>query len=53
MALDQVEATYVCQQLIDKVRMHNGDLCLLWHNTSINQTDYHKSLYPELLLSLR
>lgn len=53
MALDQVEATYVCQQLIEKVRMHNGDLCLLWHNTSINQTDYHKSLYPELLLSLR
>lgn len=53
MALDQVEATYVCQQLIDKVRMHNGDLCLLWHNTSINQTDYHKSLYPELLCSLR
>lgn len=53
MALDQVEATYVCQQLIDKVRMHNGDLCLLWHNTSINQTDYHKSLYPELLRSLR
>lgn len=53
MALDQVEATYVCQQLIDKVRMHNGDLCLLWHNTSINQNDYHKSLYPELLLSLR
>lgn len=53
MALDQVEATYVCQQLIDKVRMHNGDLCLLWHNTSINQTDYHKSLYPELLQSLR
>ena len=53
MALDQDEATYVCQQLIDKVRMHNGDLCLLWHNTSINQTDYHKSLYPELLLSLR
>ena len=53
MALDQDEANYVCQQLIDKVRMHNGDLCLLWHNTSINQTDYHKSLYPELLLSLR
>ena len=25
MALDQVEATYVCQQLIDKVRMHNGE----------------------------
>ena len=53
MALDQVEATYVCQLRSDNGRMHNGDLCLLWHNTSINQTDYHKSLYPELLLSLR
>jgi hypothetical protein len=53
MGLDQDEASYVCQQLIDKVRMHNGDLCLLWHNTSINQTGYHKSLYPELLQSLR
>lgn len=53
MHLDQAEASYLCQQLIDKVRMHNGDLCLLWHNTSITPDTYHKALYPEILHLLR
>lgn len=49
MHLDQEEATYLCQQLIDKVRMHNGDLCLLWHNSILTPDSYHKQLYQELL----
>ena len=49
MGLTEDEAYFYCQRLFDKVRQNNGDLCLLWHNTSINNTEYHKSLYPKLL----
>jgi len=49
MNLTEDEAYYCCQRLFDKVRLHNGELCLLWHNSNINQNTYHKSLYPQLL----
>ena len=49
MNLTEDEAYFLCERLIDKVRMHHGDLCLLWHNNSINETSYHKSLYEKLL----
>ena len=49
MNLTEDEAYYCCQRLFDKVRLHNGELCLLWHNSNINQQTYHKSLYPQLL----
>lgn len=49
MHLDQDEASYVCQQLIDKVRMHNGDLCVLWHNCNLVKEKYHKSLYKQII----
>ena len=49
MGLTEDEAYFYCQRLFDKIRQNNGDLCLLWHNTSINNTEYHKSLYPKLL----
>ena len=44
-----MQYNYCCQRLFDKVRLHNGELCLLWHNSNINQQTYHKSLYPQLL----
>ena len=49
MNLSEDEAYYCCQRLIEKVRMHNGELCLLWHNSNINHTTYHRSLYAQLL----
>ena len=49
MNLTEDEAYFLCERLIDKVRMHHGDLCLLWHNNSINEMSYHKSLYEKLL----
>ena len=49
MHLDQEEAFYLCQQLIDKTRMHNGDLCLLWHNSILTSNTYHRQLYTSLL----
>ncbi len=53
MNLSEEEAYYYCLQLIDKVRQHNGDLCLLWHNSIINSTTYHKQLYTALLDAIR
>ena len=52
MNLTETEAFYYCQQLFDKVRQHNGDLCLLWHNTSLGTTNYHRTLYPVILQTL-
>ena len=49
MHLDEEEAMFLCEQLIEKVKMHHGDLCLLWHNSRINEESYHKSLYPKIL----
>ena len=49
MNLSEDEAYFLCERLIDKVRMHHGDLCLLWHNSNINNTTYHRSLYPKIL----
>jgi len=53
MNLDQEEAAYLCLQLIEKVRMHNGDLCLLWHNNILTPDTYHKQLYSELIQNLQ
>jgi hypothetical protein len=49
MHLDEDEAYFLCEQLISKVRQHNGDLCLLWHNHILNNDTYHKALYTKLL----
>ena len=48
MNLNEEEAFYYCQQLIDKTKQHQGELTLLWHNTSI-KTAYLGSLYKTLL----
>ena len=52
MNLREDEAFFLCQQLIDKVHMHHGELCLLWHNSDINDSSYHKALYPKSLQML-
>lgn len=49
MHLTEDEAYYFCQRLFDKVRQHNGDLCLLWHNSILTLKTYHKELYSEIL----
>lgn len=45
---DEGIAYYTCTQLIDKVRQHGGELCLLWHNTSIGGKGYHSQLYKDV-----
>lgn len=49
MHLNEDEAYFYCQELFDRVRLHHGELTLLWHNSNINGQTYHKSLYPKLL----
>ena len=49
MNLTEDEAYFLCERLIDKVRMHHGDLCLLWHNSNINDKTYHRSLYEKVI----
>ena len=49
MNLTEDEAYFLCERLIDKVRLHHGDLCLLWHNSSINDYTYHRSLYEKVI----
>lgn len=48
MNLTYEEALNYCSGLIEQVAAHNGDVVLLWHNTSIPDT-YLKSLYTELV----
>ena len=49
MDLTEDEAFFLCERLIEKVRMHHGDLCLLWHNSNINDSTYHRSLYEKVI----
>lgn len=53
MHLTEYEAYFVCECLIDKVRLHHGDLCLLWHNSILTPDTYHRSLYTKLLELLK
>jgi len=46
---DEQEAYYTCQQVIDKVRQHGGELCLLWHNSIFAEPGYHKQLYRDII----
>ena len=49
MNLTEDEAYFLCERLIEKVKMHHGDLCLLWHNSNINDSTYHRSLYEKVI----
>ena len=49
MNLNEDEAYFECQRLFEKVYQNAGEITLLWHNTIINNTTYHKSLYPKVL----
>ncbi|MBQ7210400.1 MAG: hypothetical protein IJS05_05850 [Paludibacteraceae bacterium] len=52
MQLDEDEAFYTCQQLIEKTATHNGTLTLLFHNQLLTPQSYHRRLYTEILKEL-
>jgi len=45
------DAYEYCVRLIDMVEKWNGELVLLWHNTSVskNPTSYHRELYKKII----
>jgi hypothetical protein len=49
MNLSEDEAYFLCERIIERVRMHHGDLCLLWHNSNVTPDNYHRSLYSQIL----
>jgi hypothetical protein len=54
MNLLENEAFDYVVKLINETEKHNGDLCLLWHNTSVAEgVSYHKKLYAELINYLK
>ncbi|HRZ97914.1 MAG TPA: polysaccharide deacetylase family protein, partial [Paludibacter sp.] len=45
------DAYQYCEQLINCVESYNGELVLLWHNTSVEKTTqlYHRKLYKDII----
>ena len=48
MGLNYEESLLYAQNLIEQTNKHNGDLCLLWHNTIFNNFN-HKKLYKKII----
>ena len=55
MYLNAHDAYEYCIRLIDMVENWNGELVLLWHNTSVedNPQSYHRNLYSEIIKYLK
>ncbi len=55
MGLNFDQAFHYCKDLIEKTKQFNGDLTLLWHNTSLieNKNNYQKKLYQLLIEELK
>ena len=52
MNLNYTEALSYAQTLIKQTQKHNGNLCLLWHNTRFANDNYHSQLYSQIIKSL-
>ena len=54
MNLSFEEAYRYASKLMSEVRRHNGELVLLWHNTSLIASDnnYHSALYSRIISDL-
>lgn len=54
MNLNRQEAADYCKKIMDKTKRVHGDLCLLWHNTTLasDYPFYTRELYGELLTQL-
>lgn len=51
MFMNAHDAYQYCEQLINCVESYNGELVLLWHNTSVEKTtqSYHRKLYKDVI----
>ena len=53
MNLNEDEAYFSSEELLDRVRRYAGDVTLLWHNSTFADVPYQQSLYVKLLKGLR
>jgi hypothetical protein len=55
MYMNAHDAYQYCEQLINCVESYNGELVLLWHNTTVEKTpqSYHRKLYKDLIKFLQ
>ncbi|MBR3565380.1 MAG: polysaccharide deacetylase family protein [Paludibacteraceae bacterium] len=53
MKLDADDSFNYVRDLIDQIAYQNGELNLLWHNSVINDTNYHKQLYQRIIAYLK
>lgn len=55
MNLNEQEAWKYCQKIIRNTKIVNGDLSLLWHNTTLasNNPDYTRGMYERILNGLQ
>jgi hypothetical protein len=55
MYMNAHDAYQYCEQLIINVENYNGEIVLLWHNTSVEKTpkSYHRKLYKDLIKFLQ
>ena len=55
MGLNEEEALKYCLNILYEIKQYNGEVVLLWHNSSFSEIDkpnYHKRLYLRLLKEL-
>lgn len=50
MGLSFAEAEEYCLRLVEQVRIHGGELCLLWHNNNVSVQDYPENPVPWIRL---
>ena len=53
MNLNEDEAYFSSEELLDRVRRYAGEVVLLWHNSIFANVPYQQSLYVKLLKGLR
>jgi len=55
MYMNAHDAYQYCEQLINSVEKYNGELVLLWHNTSVEKKpdSYHRKLYKDIIHFLK
>ena len=49
MNLPEKEAINISRQIIKNCKQHGGDLCLLWHNQSVEKENLHRHIIKQIL----
>lgn len=53
MNLNEAQALTYVKSLTEQAKKHGGDICLLWHNSSVDGSSYHRNLYSDIINYLK